>query len=321
MTKAEKKSGVTYEEARKEHDDIVGAGFGEHGEDTGAQRGQRNQLYDEYQQAAAEISNAVEKYDSVSACYMLNGPRLSSIPWTGSPESEIDAFVTEELYIHTKLLIADDRVVICGSANLNDRSQLGDHDSEIAIVIEDSALVDSTMDGRPYKAAKYAASLRRQLMRKHAGLLKYKDCTKPDSNFQPINKDPNVYDWGSAEDLLVQDIFAHDFIRLWDSRAANNTQVFRKASHAVPDDGVRNWKEYDEFYGRYFVGGKDDEKKTPMYEYGHVVKENFGDCREVKGLLDTVRGTLVEMPLSFMGGVDFAKEGLTFNAFTDEVYT
>lgn len=32
-------------------------------------------------------------------------------------------------------MIVDDRRVICGSANLNDRSQNGDHDSEIAILM------------------------------------------------------------------------------------------------------------------------------------------------------------------------------------------
>ena len=29
--------------------------------------------------------------------------------------------VTELVYIHSKLLIVDDRIVICGSANINDR--------------------------------------------------------------------------------------------------------------------------------------------------------------------------------------------------------
>lgn len=41
-------------------------------------------------------------------------------------------------YIHSKLMIVDDRRVICGSANLNDRSQNGDHDSEIAILMGQS---------------------------------------------------------------------------------------------------------------------------------------------------------------------------------------
>ena len=44
---------------------------------------------------------------------------------------------TELVYIHSKLMIADDRVVICGSANINDRSLLGDRDSEFCLYIED----------------------------------------------------------------------------------------------------------------------------------------------------------------------------------------
>jgi phospholipase D1/2 len=44
--------------------------------------------------------------------------------------------VTELIYVHSKLLITDDRLVICGSANINDRSMLGRRDSEIAVIIE-----------------------------------------------------------------------------------------------------------------------------------------------------------------------------------------
>ena len=46
--------------------------------------------------------------------------------------SELDHPVTELIYIHSKLLIADDRVLICGSANINDRSLLGYRDSEVS---------------------------------------------------------------------------------------------------------------------------------------------------------------------------------------------
>lgn len=44
--------------------------------------------------------------------------------------------VTELIYVHSKLLIADDHLVICGSANINDRSMLGKRDSEIAVIIK-----------------------------------------------------------------------------------------------------------------------------------------------------------------------------------------
>lgn len=41
--------------------------------------------------------------------------------------------VSEIVYIHSKLLIVDDERAILGSANLNDRSMRGYHDSELAI--------------------------------------------------------------------------------------------------------------------------------------------------------------------------------------------
>ncbi len=42
---------------------------------------------------------------------------------------------TELIYIHSKLMIIDDNVVIMGSANINDRSMQGSRDSEIAVSI------------------------------------------------------------------------------------------------------------------------------------------------------------------------------------------
>lgn len=43
--------------------------------------------------------------------------------------------VTELIYVHSKLLIVDDNTVICGSANINDRSMIATRDSEIAVII------------------------------------------------------------------------------------------------------------------------------------------------------------------------------------------
>jgi phospholipase D1/2 len=69
--------------------------------------------------------------------------------WLGSEEEEKECYITELLYIHSKVMIVDDRRVIMGSANLNDRSQKGDGDSEIALVTEDKDMIDSSMDGKP----------------------------------------------------------------------------------------------------------------------------------------------------------------------------
>lgn len=52
-----------------------------------------------------------------------------------------------------------------GSANINERSLKGDGDSEIALVVDDTDLIQSTMNGEPYMAGRFAASLRRKLFR------------------------------------------------------------------------------------------------------------------------------------------------------------
>jgi phospholipase D1/2 len=43
--------------------------------------------------------------------------------------------IQEIIYIHAKLLIVDDRYVIIGSANINDRSLLGSRDHEIGVLV------------------------------------------------------------------------------------------------------------------------------------------------------------------------------------------
>ncbi|KAI9272214.1 hypothetical protein EDC94DRAFT_655615 [Helicostylum pulchrum] len=82
-------------------------------------------------------------------------------------------YVSELLYLHDKLMIVDDRIVLMGSANINDRSQLGNRDSEIAMLVEDTEMVSSFMDGEEYKAAKFAHTLRMQLWKEHLGLLNF----------------------------------------------------------------------------------------------------------------------------------------------------
>jgi len=82
----------------------------------------------------------------------------------------------------------DDRLAVIGSANINERSQRGDRDSELAAVIRDTDMIDgyvlgfafglvmltssllSTMAGKPFKVGRFAHSLRVRLMREHLGV-------------------------------------------------------------------------------------------------------------------------------------------------------
>ncbi|CAJ2503220.1 Uu.00g106140.m01.CDS01 [Anthostomella pinea] len=78
--------------------------------------------------------------------------------------------VTEQLYIHAKTIIADDRVALIGSANINERSMLGNRDSETACIVRDTDMMWSTMAGEPYRVGRFAHTLRMRLMREHLGL-------------------------------------------------------------------------------------------------------------------------------------------------------
>lgn len=78
--------------------------------------------------------------------------------------------VSEQLYIHGKTMVVDDRVAIIGSANINERSQRGNRDSEVAACVRDTEVVNTTMNGRPYKAGRFAHTLRIRLMREHLGI-------------------------------------------------------------------------------------------------------------------------------------------------------
>ncbi|TFY72827.1 hypothetical protein EVG20_g164 [Dentipellis fragilis] len=81
-----------------------------------------------------------------------------------------DVLTTELVYIHGKVCIVDDRLAIIGSANINERSQRGDRDSELAAVIRDTDMIDGTMAGKPFKVGRFAHTLRVRLMREHIGI-------------------------------------------------------------------------------------------------------------------------------------------------------
>ena len=78
--------------------------------------------------------------------------------------------VTEQLYIHAKCMVADDRIAIIGSANINERSMLGSRDSECAAIVRDSDMLWSHMAGQPYLVGRFPHTLRMRLMREHLGL-------------------------------------------------------------------------------------------------------------------------------------------------------
>lgn len=79
---------------------------------------------------------------------------------------------TEQVYVHSKLLIADDRTVIMGSANINDRSLEGERDSELSVWVNDQDKKEGVLlDGKKGAVVRtFAHELRKSLWRKHFAL-------------------------------------------------------------------------------------------------------------------------------------------------------
>ena len=126
------------------------------------------------------------------------------------------------------------------------------------------------MDGKKYMASRLATTWRRTLMRgklviyipggvedqvltsrvEHLGLLPHQPAFDRDS--QPSNAmhpSPmlNEYDFGSEEDLIVQDPLSDAFQETWFGTAKRNREAFANVFMPVPNDEIRNWKQYTEY--------------------------------------------------------------------------
>lgn len=149
--------------------------------------------------------------------------------------------------------------VLIGSANLNDRSQKGDGDSETAVVIEDQQLFESRMNGEKYMASRFAATFRRHLWRQHLGLIAPQLCTEETAKSYPTPAmRPAPYDIDNplrqlsgtdAEwEALVTDPLGEEVEKLWKDQANRNSDIADEIFQVVPSDKVRNWKQYHQFF-------------------------------------------------------------------------
>lgn len=260
MRRQEKESGVKYQDVqRAQAEEIMASGVHGAKGDSSSEGGfdsdeddvkakeemlDRRRRFEEKREAVglrADGKDTIVSVDTVSHHAMKEGSKVSEEPWDPEdPDSEKNNYVQEELYIHGKLLIVDDRIVICGSSNINDRSQLGYHDSELSIVMEDTNKLESTMDGKPYQAGHHAATLRRMLWREHLGLLESQEMdASKDPNAQPPGDCPNDLKDDDPSYEFVADPLGDDVWDMWCGRASKNTEIFRDLFHADPDDNSK----------------------------------------------------------------------------------
>ncbi|KAH7327927.1 putative phospholipase PldA [Stachybotrys elegans] len=329
ITATEKKTGIDYKDVqRAEAEEVmvegihgtVGTEPGERDEHMGGAREQKDLKDDQHIQEAMQKKKIFEENEpkdqvktaaSVSKYAMAGQGSIKDEPWDeNDPAFEVQNWIQEELYIHSKLLIVDDQTVVCGSSNLNDRSQQGNHDSELSIVLQDTKKIASTMDGQPFEASYLATTLRRYLWREHLGILPpQSNNAEGDINALPpnINPENDIHDsdesWKFVEDPLSEDVW-----KMWTEQADTNTMLFRHLFHADPDDHIKTFEDYDRYLPPRGV------------KAGHIF-DQFMPPEDVREKLDKIKGHLVWMPLEFLKNADMAERGLQVNSWTESVYT
>jgi phospholipase D1/2 len=314
LRKREEQSGLSYMELEEAEIEELEAPLEESGEEARRRAAElRKKFMNQDQDVGKGDQGGVLDPDSIADDAMLTEKKPSTEDWEGDPEDEKQHFFQEELYIHAKLCIIDEKYVICGSSNINDRSQLGFHDSELSIVLQDKDEIDIEMDGKPYKAARLAHNLRSNLWREHLGLLPPQSLdASDDPNAQPPGEDSPNDTLPGAEADFVADPLSPKLWDEWCKRASQNTEVFRSLFHADPDDNILTFQDYDSF--------TPNPKADKDHKQGHLY-DMVRPVQEIRAELDKVKGHLVWMQLKFLEKENMAERGLQVNSFTESVYT
>ncbi|KZV19469.1 phospholipase D p1 [Dorcoceras hygrometricum] len=185
--------------------------------------------------------------------------------------------VTSQVYVHSKLMIVDDRCALIGSSNINDRSLLGSRDSEIAVIIEDKEFVDSSMNGKPWKAGKFVFSLRLCLWAEHLGL--------------------NIEEVDQIKDPIAETTFKD----LWCEIAKSNTKIYQDVFSCIPNDTIHSrsaLRQSMNHWKQKLVNTTIDlgvaPEKVEMRQNEELI------AADPITMLKSIKGQLVSFPLDFM---------------------
>jgi phosphatidylserine/phosphatidylglycerophosphate/cardiolipin synthase-like enzyme len=108
-----------------------------------------------------------------------------------------DGSGNDDIYVHAKTLVIDDRYAVIGSANVNSRSMTTD--TEIAVAIVDSDVRDGTIGGQALRICTFARDYRKQLWLEHLG----------SQNDDPLNVDGSPRGWPTNADQAIHHVHVH----------------------------------------------------------------------------------------------------------------
>ena len=171
---------------------------------------------------------------------------------------------TEIIYIHSKLMIIDDKTVLIGSANINDRSMLGDRDSELAVIINEKKELKNKKTGKKfimngksnYNATTFAVEFRKALMAEHLGI--------------------------NQNDSILDDPVSNQLFSLFLERARKNTEIYHDLFACYPDDSFVSFQSLK------------DAQKMKKLEKAEDLLNKYNKLKE------KIIGHIVEFPLFFL---------------------
>ncbi|KAF8508607.1 hypothetical protein JB92DRAFT_2649515, partial [Gautieria morchelliformis] len=150
--------------------------------------------------------------------------------WEGTPDEERNAYVSELLDSAPYGVRTTNISLSMDSANLNDRSQKCDGDSEIALVVEGTDEIESRMDGRPVRMFRVLVAQRRlHKFPEHLGLIAPQPVASSrepvDSFIRPAPR-ANADETTQPSESLVADTLLDEILSLWGGTAKTNRDIF-----------------------------------------------------------------------------------------------
>jgi phospholipase D1/2 len=219
-----------------------------------------------------------------------------------------------QVYIHSKLMLVDDRVTIIGSANINDRSLVGSHDSEIAVIVEDTDSSQTMMNNKLRRVGKFGKSLRKRLWREHLGLevhqhgaeeVEKKEVKQSNSNVNRLsgshqakhNRGVHLGDtnlaqriWNQPISIAIKDpISDYTFNHIWKKRSRDNTKIYESVFNHYPSEKfptVSDWKKAVDAFN----------DQVDNLAYNERIELHQRHQKVLKG----IKGLVVDYPLNWL---------------------
>jgi phospholipase D1/2 len=198
--------------------------------------------------------------------------------------------VTEQIYVHSKLMIVDDRYVLVGSANINDRSQLGDRDSELAVMVADTKGGYQDIDGSgtysPYRA--FARDLRKNVWKKLLG-----DAASEFSDF--LNMPAKAEGWQKIRELAMNNAGIYEGVFAFIPR---NYLDEEKGDEAIEDRRVEDYASIWPEQIREQKNSNSVEDRALRMPFSSTFWETYqGEMKDKSGNLKRIKGYITLFPI------------------------